>query len=87
MSIQHAFVIEIKLREALDRHAARTGERLTYGQLAVRSGVAQATVESLASRKGYNATLKTLGRLCIALGCTPADLMVLAPELKAKEKK
>ncbi len=87
MPIQAEVTIEVRLREAMDRHAARTGERLTYGQLAFRSGVAQATVESLASRKGYNATMKTISRLCVALGCTPADLMVLTPECIKKEKK
>jgi DNA-binding Xre family transcriptional regulator len=66
----------------MDRHAERTGHRLTYKELASLAGVAQATVESLASREEYNPTLKTLGRLCAALQCTPAELLVLASEGK-----
>lgn len=77
MSIQDEAAIEIRLRDAMDRLATRTGRRLTYGELAAISGVAQATIESLASRKDYNPTLKTIARLCVALECDPSDLMRL----------
>ncbi len=53
----------------------RTGQRLTYAELAARSGVARATVESLASRRGYNATLDTIDKLCEALQCELTDLV------------
>ena len=76
MSIQDP-VIRVRLKEALDRHAQRSGRRLTYGELASLAGIAPATVESLATRRGYNATLKTLARLCVALRCSPAELLEL----------
>jgi putative transcriptional regulator len=57
----------------------RAGQRLTYAELAARSGVARATVESLASRPGYNATLETIDRLCDALECDLTDLVHREP--------
>lgn len=58
----------------------RTGEKLVYADLARRAGVSRATVESLASRSGCNATLATIDRLCIALGCGLTDLVHFEPE-------
>ncbi len=53
----------------------RTGDKLSYAQLAERSGVARATIESLASRSAYNATLATIDKLCGALECRLTDLV------------
>jgi DNA-binding Xre family transcriptional regulator len=58
----------------------RTGERLTYAMLAERTGLAQATIESVATRRGYNATLDIIARLCAVLECTPAELLELEPQ-------
>ncbi|KVH67580.1 hypothetical protein WJ42_37515 [Burkholderia cepacia] len=65
----------------MDRYAQLTGERLTYAELAKRIGVAPSTIESVASRRDYNPTLKMLGRLCVALQCDPGELLVLETEL------
>jgi DNA-binding Xre family transcriptional regulator len=77
LSIQDQSTIHVKLKEAMERYSASTGQRLTYAHLASLTGVAQATIESLATRRGYNPTLKTLARLCAALQCTPGDLLEL----------
>jgi DNA-binding Xre family transcriptional regulator len=45
--------------------------------LAALSGIAQTTIESIASRKDYNPTLKTLARLCVVLHCAPGELLEL----------
>lgn len=68
-------MIVVRLREMIRAFEMRTGQRLTYAQLAARSGVARATVESLASRPAYNATLDTIDKLCEALQCDLADLI------------
>lgn len=73
-------MIVIHLRRALDAYEARTGERLTHDDLAVRTGLSSATLDSIASRQGYNASLKTLDRICLALRCTPADLLELVED-------
>ncbi len=61
-----------------------SGKKLTYADLAERSGVARATIESLASRGGYNATLATIDKLCEALGCTLTDLVEHQPNAKIR---
>ena len=78
LSIQDDVTIEIRLREVMERYAASSGDRMTYAQLAAAAGVAPATIESIASRKDYNPTLKVLARLCVALRCTPAELLALS---------
>lgn len=68
-------MIVIHLRRAIDAYEARTGERLTHDDLAARTGLSSATLASMASRQGYNASLKTLDCICRALRCTPGDLL------------
>jgi len=70
-------VIRVKLREAMESHRRRTGERMTYEHLAKLTGLSRQTLESLASRPGYNSTLDTIAKLCRALHCQPGDLLVL----------
>ena len=75
-----ASVIVVKLREAMDAHYRRTGERLTYEALAARTGLAASTLASLATRGAYNTTLSTIDKLCGALGCTPGELLARVDE-------
>ena len=72
-------MIRIRLREALEVHRQRTGQHLTYKQLAERTGLSRQTIESLASRQDYNSTLRTVAKLCRVLGCEPGDLLALQP--------
>ena len=67
--------LRIRLRECIDLHEQRTGERLTYNELARKAGVSPETVQSIATRPSYNATLSTVERLCAALRVTPAELL------------
>lgn len=61
----------------MEDYRRRTGERITYEQLAERTGLARATLESLATRDHYNARLSTIEKVCVALGCKPGELLVL----------
>ena len=61
----------------MESHRHRTGERMTYERLAQLTGLSRQTLESVASRPGYNSTLETIAKLCRALGCQPGDLLVL----------
>lgn len=70
-------LIIVQLKEALERYRARTGRPLTYQALADRTGIARATIESLATRPSYNTSLKTIAKLCEALDCTPDSLLEL----------
>jgi DNA-binding Xre family transcriptional regulator len=68
-------VIVVKLRETMEAYRRRTGERITYDLLAERTGLARATLESIASRVDYNASLRTIDKICEALHCTPTELL------------
>ena len=73
-------MIVVHLRGALDRYEARTGERLTHEELAERTGLSRPTLDSIASRRDYNASLRTIERICRALRCSPGDLLELVED-------
>jgi len=68
-------VIVVRLREMIRTYSERTGQKITYAELAAKAGLARATVESLGSRSAYNATLATIDKLCDALECELTDLV------------
>lgn len=68
-------MIVVRLREQMRAYEKRAGERLTYAELARKTGLARATVEALGSRTTYNATLATVDKLCAVLGCSVSDLL------------
>ena len=73
-------MIRIKLKEAIEQLRAATGEKVTYEQLALDVGLSKATIESIASRKHYNASLKVIDNLCLRLSTTPSRLLEYSPE-------
>lgn len=73
-------MIVIHLRRATDAYEARTGERLTREELAARTGLSRATLDSIASRRGYNASLQVIERICVALRITPGELLELVSD-------
>ena len=60
-------------------HEKRTGERLTYAELAKRTKLSRATIEALGSRASLNTTLTTIDKLCLALDCELTDLVHFKP--------
>ena len=72
--------LRIRLRECVDLYERRTGERLTYADVARRAGVSPDTVKKISNTtRRYNATLEVIERLCDALGVTPAELLEWRP--------
>lgn len=55
----------------------RTGERMTYELLAERTGLSRSSLESIGARPQYNVSLSRIAYICVALGCTPAELLEL----------
>lgn len=72
-------VIRVKLREAMYRYSRASGERMTHERLSAVTGLSRSTLESLASREGYNTTLLTVDKLCRALSCQPGDILEYVP--------
>ena len=79
-------MIAITLRRAIRRYNGLRGTKLTYETLARKSGLSHSTIEAIASRPGYNATLFTIDVLCIALECRPEDLLDYRPSHASKPK-
>ncbi len=75
--------IRIRLRECMDAYEARTGIRITYGDVADATGLSIATVQSIGSRGFYNATLSVVAALCSTLHVTPGELLELHPPMAA----
>lgn len=73
-------MIKVKLRLAMAAYAERTGQKVTYQQLAEHTGLSKATLEALGSREDYNTTLTTIDALCTYLGCQIQDLLEFTSE-------
>jgi len=74
------YLLKVRLREVMDLYGARTGQRLTYDDLAALCGLSVATLQSLGARPSYNTRLSTIRALCVALKCQPGDLLELVQE-------
>jgi putative transcriptional regulator len=61
-------------------YTERTGQKVTYQQLAEHTGLSKATLEALGSREDYNTTLSTIDALCAYLGCQIQDLLEFTTE-------
>lgn len=83
---QYKKMIKIRLKEVIDKLKAETGERVTYEQLAHDTGLSRSTIESIASRSSYNASLKVIDTLCTRLKTTPAVLLDYVQDSKVTEK-
>jgi transcriptional regulator with XRE-family HTH domain len=68
-------MIVVKVREAMERWRRQTGQRMTYRQLSVLTGLSVSTLQSVAARKGYNPTLDLVDRIATALNC-PLPLLL-----------
>jgi len=73
-------MITVKLRDAMEGYRRRTGVRLTYDSLSATTGISVNTLQSLATRAGYNTRLNTIEKLCRALECSPGDLLEMTAE-------
>lgn len=63
----------------MEQYREQAGERMTYELLARRTGLSRATIESMATRVGYNASLRSIAKICQALSCSPSELLELRP--------
>ncbi|KAF0132927.1 MAG: hypothetical protein FD139_3135 [Methylocystaceae bacterium] len=64
----------------MDSYRQRTGQKLTYELLAQQTGIALTTLQSLAARPGYNTRLSTIEKICVALKCSPSDLLEMSDD-------
>jgi DNA-binding Xre family transcriptional regulator len=80
LALRYKIMLRILLREAMGRHVEKTGESLTYAVLAKSTGIAQSTLESMGSRRGYHTSTKNIEALCRFFHCAPCDLLTFEEE-------
>jgi DNA-binding Xre family transcriptional regulator len=73
-------MLRVKLREALEQAERRLGQRITYDQLAQLTSLSRATLEAIGSRPSYNPRLSTIERICLALECSPGELLEIVDD-------
>ena len=81
-------MIIVKLKEAMLAYQRRTGEKITYEDLARMTGIASGTLQSIGSRKNYHPTWENVEKLCLALDVPLHDMLELVPDPpKSKPKR
>ena len=85
-------MLVVKLKDAMEAYRRRTGERMTYAELAERTGISHATLRTTGSVLAYHPTLANIERICKALDVTPGDLLEVIddppkPKRRAKKKR
>ena len=64
------------LKHLIDQHRIKTGQRLSYVEIAQQSGTSKTTIYHIANNLRTNIDLKVLAGICQVFGCTPNDLIV-----------
>jgi len=68
--------LRIRLRECVQLYQERTGDHMSYRDLARKSGLSPDTIKKISNRRRhYNATLHTIERLCAALQVNVTELL------------
>ena len=73
-------MLVVKLKDAMEAYRRRTGQRMTYAELAERTGISHATIRTIGSVLTYHPTLANIERICKALDVTPGDLLEVIPD-------
>ena len=80
-------MIVIRLREAVERYKRLTDEEMNYAILAHRTGLTEGTLRNIGARAPYNATLKTIEKICRALDVTPGFLLEMKDDKRKRKGK
>ena len=68
----------MRLRVRLKELADERGLKLRF--IAQKTGIAEATLYAISSNPNYNATLRTIEKLCEFFGVTPNELLEIEEE-------
>lgn len=71
------YMITIKLRDAMEAHRRRTGDRMTYRKLAALTGISESALRKIGGSLTHHTTLTNVEKLCRALDVSPGDLLEL----------
>ena len=73
LSIHEGEMLRFNLKDAMQSYEAKTGIRLTYEELSNLTKISQETLKSIATRPSYNATLKMITEISLALNISPVE--------------
>ncbi len=73
-------MIIFKLRAAMEKYRQRVHKKITYAELARRTGIAKGTLHQMGRRLDYHPILANVDKLCKALEVDLADLLELIPD-------
>lgn len=73
--LKNAAMIIVKLKEAMLSYRRRTARKITYEELAAKTGMAVGTLQSIATRENYHPTLANVEKLCRALEVPLHDML------------
>jgi len=80
-------MLVVKLRDAMEEYHRRTGENITYRQLAKMTGIAKGTLEQIGSRLDYHPTLANVEKLCVALEVPLYRMLEIIPEPPKRKRR
>ncbi len=83
-------MIIVKLRAAMESYRHRSDRRITYAELAERTGISTQTLSSIGSRRRYRPGLDTIEKLCRALNVPLHEMLEMIddpPKRKASPRK
>jgi hypothetical protein len=64
-------MLKFNLKNVMQAYEAKTGLHLTYEELGQMTSISSDTLKSIATRPGYNATLKMISDIASALNIDP----------------
>ena len=80
-------MIIFKLRAAMETYRQRGHEKITYAELARRTGLAKGTLHQMGRRLTYHPTLSNVEKLCKALEVDLTDLLEIVPDRPKPKRK
>ena len=80
-------MVIVKLKEAMLGYWRRTGQKITYEELAAKTGLAPGTLQSIATREKYLPTLANVEKLCRALDVPFHDMVEMIDDPPKPKRK
>lgn len=68
-------MIRFRLKELILNEEFKSGKRITFGSIALVTGIKQPTLSKIAGTRGYNTTTDNIDKLCRFFDCKVNDLM------------
>ncbi len=80
-------MIIFRLRSAMEKFRERTRTKITYEELARRTGIAKGTLQQMGRRLDYHPSLANIEKLCKALEVDLTDLLEIVPDRPKPKRK